>query len=249
MSGHSKWHQIQHKKAKVDAQKGRLFTKVIREITVAARLGGGDPDGNPRLRDAIEKAKSVNMPQENILRAIKRGTGEMPGVTFEEHIYEGYGPGGVAVLVEVTTDNRNRTTSELRKIFSKNGGNMGEAGCVAWLFEKKGLIQVEAAEVEEETLLSLALEAGAEDVRLSESTYEVITTPKDFTRVKVALEQAGVPFSSAELTMLPQSTVRLEGKEAQQMLKLMEELEEHDDVRNVYANFDIPEAVMAAMPS
>lgn len=249
MSGHSKWHQIQHKKAKVDAQKGRLFTKVIREITVAARLGGGDPDGNPRLRDAIEKAKSVNMPQENILRAIKRGTGEMPGVTFEEHIYEGYGPGGVAVLVEVTTDNRNRTTSELRKIFSKNGGNMGEAGCVAWLFEKKGLIQVEAAEVEEETLLSLALEAGAEDVRLSESTYEVITTPKDFTLVKAALEQAGVPFSSAELTMLPQSTVRLEGKEAQQMLKLMEELEEHDDVRNVYANFDIPEAVMAAMPS
>lgn len=249
MSGHSKWHQIQHKKAKVDAQKGRLFTKVIREITVAARLGGGDPEGNPRLRDAIEKAKSINMPQENILRAIKRGTGEMPGITFEEHIYEGYGPGGVAVLVEVTTDNRNRTASELRRLFSKHGGNLGEAGCVAWLFEKKGLIQVEASKVEEETLLSLALEAGAEDVRFAENTYEVITTPQDFARVKEALGQAGIPLSSAELTMLPQSTVRLEGKEAQQMLKLMEELEEHDDVRNVYANFDIPEAVMVAMPS
>ncbi|MFN3476851.1 MAG: YebC/PmpR family DNA-binding transcriptional regulator [Candidatus Methylomirabilales bacterium] len=233
----------------MDAQKGRLFTKVIREITVAARLGGGDPEGNPRLRDAIEKAKSVNMPQENIVRAIKRGTGEMPGVTFEEHIYEGYGPGGVAVLVEVTTDNRNRTASELRKLFSKHGGNLGEAGCVAWLFEKKGLIQVEASKVDEETLFSLALEAGAEDVRLAESTYEVITAPQDFAQVKEALEQAGIPLSSAELTMLPQSTVRLEGKEAQQMLKLMEELEEHDDVRNVYANFDIPEAVMVAMPS
>ena len=249
MSGHSKWHQIQHKKAKVDAQKGRLFSKVIREITVAARLGGGDPGGNPRLRDALERAKSVNMPQENISRAIKKGTGEMPGVTFEEHIYEGYGPGGVAVLVEVTTDNRNRTTSELRKIFSKHGGNMGEAGCVAWLFEKKGLIQVEAAQVEEETLLSLALEAGAEDVRLSEGTYEVITTPKDFPLVKEALEKAWITLSSAELTMLPQNTVRLEGREAQQMLKLMEELEEHDDVQKAYANFDIPEEVMAAMSS
>lgn len=249
MSGHSKWHQIQHKKAKVDARKGRAFTKVIREITVAARLGGGDPEGNPRLRDAIEKAKAVNMPQENITRAIQKGTGELPGVAFEEHIYEGYGPGGVAILVEVMTDNRNRTTSELRKIFAKNGGNMGEAGCVSWMFEKRGLIQVEAAKADEEHLLAIALEAGAEDIRLSEGVFEVVTAPKDLVRVKEALERAGIELLSAEVTMLPQSTVPLEGKPAQQMLKLMEELEDHEDVQNAYANFDIPEAVMAALSS
>lgn len=247
MSGHSKWAGIKHKKAKADAQRGRLFTKVIREITAAARIGGGDPEGNPRLRTAIQAARAVNMPQENIIRAIKKGTGELPGVAYEECLYEGYGPGGVAVMLEVMTDNKNRTLAEIRKIFAKNGGSLGEAGCVGWMFEKKGLIQVEAAKAEEERLLTVALEAGAEDLRLSESTFEVITAPKELEGVKEALAQQGMEMASAEVTMLPQSTVRLEGKQAQQMLRLMEELEEHDDVQNAYANFDIPEEIMLAM--
>ena len=246
MSGHSKWHGIKHKKAKVDAAKGRIFTKVIKEITVAARHGGGDPGGNPRLRAAVQAAKAANMPSDNIERAIKKGTGELPGVHYEECVYEGYGPGGVAVLVEALTDNKNRTTSELRKVFSKHGGNMGESGCVAWMFAKKGLIQVEAAKADEEKLMSVALEAGAEDMRREESLFEVVTAPADFERVRDAVAKAGIPTVSAEVTMVPQNTLRVEGKPAQQMLQLMEDLEEHDDVQHVYANFDIPEEVMAA---
>lgn len=247
MSGHSKWAGIKHKKAKVDAQRGRAFTKVIREITVAARVGGGDPVGNPRLRLAIDKAKAVNMPQDNIQRAILKGTGELPGVSYEEYVYEGYGPGGVAVLLEVLTDNKNRTAPEIRKIFAKHGGNLGESGCVAWMFEKKGLIQVEAARTDEDRLFGVALEAGAEDVRQSDNLFEVITAPKDLERVKESLAKEKIEIAEGEVTMLPQSTVKLEGKQAHQMLQLMEGLEEHDDVQNVYANFDIPEEIMAAM--
>ena len=246
MSGHSKWHGIKHKKAKADAIKGRVFTKIIKEITVAARHGGGDPGGNPRLRTAILAAKAANMPADNVDRAIKKGTGELPGVSYEECMYEGYGPGGVAVLVEALTDNKNRTTSELRKVFSKSGGNMGESGCVAWMFAKKGLIQVEAAKTDEEKLLTVALEAGAEDMQRAESLFEVTTAPAEFERVRGALETAGIPMASAEVTMVPQNTLRIEGKPAQQMLHLMEDMEEHDDVQHVYANFDIPEEVMAA---
>ncbi len=247
MSGHSKWAGIKHKKAKVDAQRGRLFTRLIRELTVAARLGGGDPAGNPRLRDAIDKAKAANMPQDNITRAIKKGTGELAGVTYEDCVYEGYGPGGVAVLLEAVTDNRNRTTAEVRKIFSRLGGNLGEVGCVGWMFDKKGLIQVPAKGVDEEQLLAVALEAGAEDVRSEEQTFEVVTAPKDFGAVKTALEQAAFPIEQAEVTMVPQSTIRVEGKMAEQVLRLMDGLEEHDDVQHVYANFDIPEEIMAAL--
>ncbi len=247
MSGHSKWSGIKHKKAKIDAIRGRAFTKLIREITVAARVGGGDPTGNPRLRLAIERAKAVNMPQDNIQRGIMKGTGELPGVSYEEYVYEGYGPGGVAVLLEVLTDNKNRTAPEFRKAFSKYGGNLGESGCVAWLFEKKGLIQVEAAAVDEDRLLSVALEAGAEDVSRSDNTFEIITAPKDLERVKESLAKEKIEIADGEVTMLPQSTVRLEGKQAQHMLQLMEALEEHDDVQNVYANFDISEEIMAAV--
>ncbi len=247
MSGHSKWAGIKHKKAKVDAQRGRIFTKLIREITVAARLGGGDPAGNPRLRDAIDKARAANMPGENITRAIKKGTGELEGVTYEECIYEGYGPGGVAVLVETVTDNRNRTTSELRKIFSRFHGNLGESGCVGWMFEKKGLVRLNATGTDEEKLLAVALEGGAEDIRKEEGTFEVITAPRDFAAVKTVIGKAGLRIESAEITMLPQSTIPLTGKEAEQMLRLMDELEEHDDVQQVYANFDIPEEIMAAL--
>jgi len=247
MSGHSKWAGIKHKKAKVDAQRGRTFTKVIREITVAARVGGGDPGGNPRLRLAIDKAKAVNMPQDNIQRAILKGTGELPGVSYEEYVYEGYGPGGVAILLEVLTDNKNRTAPEIRKIFAKHGGNLGESGCVAWMFEKKGLIQVEAARTDEDRLFGVAIEAGAEDVRQSDNFFEVITAPKDLERVKESLAKEKIEIAEGEVTMLPQSTVKLEGKQAHQMLQLMEGLEEHDDVQNVYANFDIPEEIMAAM--
>ena len=247
MSGHSKWAGIKHKKAKVDAQRGRAFTKVIREITVAARVGGGDPVGNPRLRLAIDKAKAVNMPQDNIQRAILKGTGELPGVSYEEYVYEGYGPGGVAVLLEVLTDNKNRTAPEIRKIFAKHGGNLGESGCVAWMFEKKGLIQVEAARTDEDRLFGVAIEAGAEDVRQSDNLFEVITAPKYLERVKESLAKEKIEIAEGGVTMLPQSTVKLEGKQAHQMLQLMEGLEEHDDVQNVYANFDIPEEIMAAM--
>jgi len=247
MSGHSKWAGIKHKKAKVDAQRGRIFTKLIKEITVAARVSGGDPEANARLRQAIAGAKAANMPQDNIQRAIKKGTGELPGVTYEEFSYEGYGPGGVAVLLEVMTDNRNRTAPEIRKIFAKSGGNLGELGCVGWLFEKKGLISVDMSKVDEEKLMTVALDAGALDVSTGESAYDVTATPKEFEAVKGAIAAAGIEILAAEITMLPQTYIKLDGKQAQQMLHLMEELEEHEDVQNVYANFDIPEEVMLEM--
>ena len=247
MSGHSKWAGIKHKKAKVDAQRGRVFTKIIREITVAARVGGGDPGGNPRLRTAVQAAKAVNMPADNIERAIKKGTGELEGVTYEEITYEGYGPGGVAVLVEVLTDNKNRTVGEIRKILSRHGGNLGESGCVAFLFEKKGYIQVDAAKVDEDKLMTIALDAGAEDLQGEESVFAITAAPKDFEKVRDAIVKSGIQPISAEITKLPKSSVKLEGKHAEQMLRLMEELEEHDDVQHVYANFDIPEEIMAAL--
>jgi YebC/PmpR family DNA-binding regulatory protein len=241
MSGHSKWHSIKHKKAAADAKRGNIFTRLIKEITVAARLGGGDPDGNPRLRLAIQRAKDANMPNDNINRAIKKGTGELPGVTYEEACYEGYGPGGVAVLVEAMTDNKNRTVSDLRSIFSKQGGNMGESGCVAWMFHKKGLILVGRDQIDEDELLDVALDAGAEDVTTEESGYEVVTTVENFEAVKQALDKREIKPSLAEITMVPQTTIKLEGKTAKQMLQLMDKLEDHEDVQQVYANFDISE--------
>jgi YebC/PmpR family DNA-binding regulatory protein len=245
MSGHSKWSTIKHKKAAQDAKRGAMFTKVIKELTVAARMGGGDVDMNPRLRTAVLKAKAVNMPQDTMQRAIMKGTGELPGVNYEEITYEGYGPSGVAMIVTVLTDNRNRTVAEIRKIFSKNGGNLGESGCVAWMFQKKGLIVVDKDKVDEDELFTIALEAGAEDVRPADAMYEVITSVEDFEPVKQAITTKGIEPSSSEVSLLPQTTVRLEGSQARQLLKLMDELEEHDDVQNVYANFDIPDEVMA----
>jgi YebC/PmpR family DNA-binding regulatory protein len=244
MSGHSKWHNIRIKKARVDAQRGKMFTKVAREIIVAARTGGGDPDANGRLRDLIQKARGISMPQDNITRAIQRGTGELPGVQYDEITYEGYGPGGVAIMIQALTDNRNRTVSEFRSTFSRHGGNLGEAGCVAWMFQPKGVIIVPRDHIEEDQLLEIVLDAGAEDLKSDAHSYEVTTRPEDFERVKAALTERGIPMESAEVTMLPQSTVTVTGKESEQLLKLMDALEDHDDVQHVYANFDIPEAVM-----
>lgn len=246
MSGHSKWATTKHKKAAADAKRGKLFTKLTKEITVAARLGGGDPEGNPRLRTAIAKAKSVSMPADNIKRAIQKGTGELPGVAYEEITFEGYGPGGVALMIEAMTDNRNRTVSEIRHILSKLGGNLGESGCVSWMFNKKGYIVVKQDKSDEENLLALALDAGAEDMRAEDGNFVITTAPSDFEKVKKALEDAGVHMDAAEVTMLPQTYVKLEGKEATQMLKLMETLEDSDDVQNVYANFDIPDEILSA---
>ncbi len=246
MSGHSKWATTKHKKAATDAKRGKIFTKVGKEITVAARLGGADPDGNPRLRTAVAKAKSVSLPAENIKRAIQKGTGELPGVSYEEITYEGYGPGGVAVIAEVMTDNRNRTVSEIRNIFSKANGNMGEAGCVSWMFNKKGYIVVSKAKSDEDKLMTLALDAGAEDMLAEDENFVITTPPNDFERVKKALEDAGVTLEVSEVTMIPQTYVKLDGKEAQQMLRLVETLEDNDDVQNVYANFDIPDEIMNA---
>ena len=248
MSGHSKWATTKHKKAATDAKRGKIFTKITKEITVAAKLGGGDPDGNPRLRTAVAKAKGVSMPAENIKRAIQKGTGELPGVSYEEITYEGYGPNGVAIIVEVLTDNRNRTVSEIRNIFSKAGGNMGENGCVSWMFHKKGYIVVARAKADEEKLMSLALDAGAEDLQTEDDNFVITTPPNDFEKVKKALEDAGIPLEVAEVTMLPQTYVKLEGeKVAGQMLRLMETIEDNDDVQNVYANFDIPDEIMNAV--
>jgi len=244
MSGHSKWSQIKRKKGAADAKRGQVFTKLIKEITVAARFGGGDPEGNARLRTAIAAAKAENMPKDNIERAIKKGTGELAGVTYEEFPYEGYGPGGAAVLVEVLTDNKNRTTAEIRHIFSRSGGNLGEAGSVAWMFHKKGYIVIEKGAVEEDKLMEVTLDVGAEDIEASDKEYEVTTDPQKLDVVKKALEKAGIKYHLAELTMYPQSTVAIDGKHAEQMLRLMEQLEEHDDVQKVYANFDIPDSVM-----
>jgi YebC/PmpR family DNA-binding regulatory protein len=244
MSGHSKWATTKHKKAATDAKRGKIFTKIGKEIAVAAKLGGGDPSGNPRLRTAVAKAKSVSMPAENIKRAIQKGTGELPGVSYEEIMYEGYGPGGVAVIIEVLTDNRNRTVSEIRNIFGKSGGNMGEAGCVSWMFHKKGYLVVNRAKSDEDKLMSIALDAGAEDLQTEDENFVITTPPNDYEKVKKALEDANVTMDVAEVTMVPQTYVKLEGKEAQQMMRLVETLEDNDDVQNVYANFDIPEEIM-----
>ncbi|MBW1785622.1 MAG: YebC/PmpR family DNA-binding transcriptional regulator [Deltaproteobacteria bacterium] len=247
MSGHSKWSSIKHKKGAADAKRGKIFTKLIREITVAARMGGGDPDGNPRLRAAIAAAKAENMPKENIDRGIKKGTGELEGVNYEETSYEGYGPGGVAVLVDCLTDNKNRSVADIKHQFERNGGSLGEPGCVAWIFEQKGLIVLERDSVDEEQLLDLALEAGAEDVREEETEFEVITDPSDFEAVKQAIEDANMAYTVGEVTKIPKNTVKLEGKKARQMVNLMQALEDHDDVSTVYANFDIPDDVMEAL--
>ena len=246
MSGHNKWSTIRHKKGAADAKRGKIFTKLIKEITVAARLGGADPDGNPRLRAVIDKAKSENMPKENVERAIKKGTGELEGVSYEEISYEGYGPGGAAVLVEVLTDNRNRSVSDIRSIFTKCNGNMGETGCVSWMFDKKGLI-VFPKSTDFDKLFEASLEAGAEDVTDEGEQYEVLTDPLSFIEVREALVKAGFKFESADLTMIPQTMVKLEGKNAENMLKLMDRLEDNDDVQNVYANFDISAEEMERM--
>jgi len=246
MSGHSKWHSIKHKKGATDAKRGKLFTKFIKEITVAARTGGGDPDANARLRKAILDAKAGNMPNDTIDRAIRRGTGAEEGVNYEEITYEGYGPGGVALLIEAVTDNRNRTVAEIRHMFSKNGGNLGEAGSVGWLFEKKGYIVVDKTARPEEELFDIAIEAGADDLRDDEDNFEIITSPENFEGVQTAIKSAGIEPQVAEVSMVPQTYIKLEGSSAQTMLRLMEAIEDHDDVQKVYANFDIDEADMAA---
>jgi YebC/PmpR family DNA-binding regulatory protein len=247
MSGHSKWASIKHKKGAVDAKRGKIFTKLIKEITVATRMGGKDPEANARLRAAIAAAKAENMPKENIERGIKKGTGELEGSTYEEATYEGYGPGGVAVLVEVLTDNKNRAVAEVRHVFERHGGSLGAAGCVAWMFSQKGLIVLPKDQTDEEKLFEVALEAGAEDIKEEEEEFEVITEPSLFEQVKTAVEGTGLTYALAEITMIPQTTTTLEGKNAQQMLTLMELLEDNDDVNHVYANFDIPDEVMEAI--
>ncbi len=247
MSGHSKWASIKHKKGAVDAKRGKIFSKLIKEITVAARLGGGDPMGNPRLRSAIQAAKAENLPKDNIERAIKKGTGELEGTSYEEVNYEAYGPGGVAVMIDCLTDNKNRTVADLKHIFDRHGGSFGEPGCVSWIFKKRGLIVFARNKVEEEKLFDLALEAGAEDIDEGETEFEVITDPSDFESVKKAFDDAGLDYTLSEVSMVPQNTVKLEGKGAEQMLNLMEALEDNDDISHVYANFDIPDEVMEAM--
>jgi YebC/PmpR family DNA-binding regulatory protein len=244
MSGHSKWSTIKHKKAAKDAKKGKLFTKFIKEITVAARMGGGDLNSNPRLRTAVLSARAQSMPNENIERAIKKGTGELEGVTYEEIQYEGYGPGGVAIIAQVLTDNKNRTVSEIRRLFAKHGGNLGESGSVSWMFGKKGLITVEKSTVEEDRLMDVVLDAGAEDVRDEGDIFEVVTEPEDFEKVKERLDHEKIAVASAQVTLLPKSTVDVDAKNVEQVLKLSEELEDHDDVQNVAANFNIPTELM-----
>jgi len=247
MSGHNKWSTIKHKKGRADAKRGKIFTKIIREITVSAREGGGEPDSNPRLRAAVAAAKAVNMPADNIKRAIERGTGELPGVSYEEMSFEGYGPGGVAVMLELLTDNRNRTTPEIRHLFSRHGGNLGENGCVSWLFTRKGLILVlRTDDLDEDHVMELALEAGAEDLDVEDEEYfRIFTSPEELHQVKERLEAGGLTIEAAQFEMEPSSTTRLEGKQAQQMIRLMEAFDDHDDVQNVWANFDIDDELMA----
>ena len=242
MSGHSKWATIKHKKGAADAKRGRLFTKLIKEITMAARLGGGDPGGNPRLRKAIDDAKAVNMPADNIKRGIQRGTGELPGVSYEEVTYEGYGPGGVAVLIEAMTDNKNRTLPEVRTIFSKNGGNLGESGSVRFLFQKRGYLTIEKDKATEDQVMEAAIEAGAEDVTSTGEVHEIFCAPDALPDVKTALEGKGLPLAVAEIDMIPTTEVALDQRKADQMVRLMEALEDHDDVQHVWANFDFEEA-------
>lgn len=246
MSGHSKWASIKHKKGAADAKRGQLFTKLIKEITAAAKAGGGSPEGNPRLRLAVAKAKEANMPKDNIEKAIKRGTGELPGIVYEEVAYEGYAPGGVAVLVEALTDNKNRTTAEVRNLFSRNGGNLAGAGSVAWIFQKKGYLLIDKSRIEEDRLMEIVVGAGAEDLQSGGVAYEITTPPKDFEAVKQALANAGIEWQSADLTMLPSSTVPINDESAaKKILSFMDALEEHDDVSHAYANFDIPDPILA----
>jgi YebC/PmpR family DNA-binding regulatory protein len=244
MSGHSKWSTIKRKKGAADAKRGKLFTKIIKEIMVAARFGGGDINANPRLRTAVSEAKAENMPKDNIDRAIKKGTGELEGVNYEELTYEGYGPGGVAMMLEVLTDNKNRTVADVRHVLSKYNGSLGETGCVSWMFGKKGLISIEKSGVDEDRLIEVALDAGALDVKDTGKEFDVTTDPSNFEEVKKAIDEAGFKSNYAKVTMVPQSTVRLTGKEAEQMLKIMESLEDTDDVQKVYANFDIADEEM-----
>jgi YebC/PmpR family DNA-binding regulatory protein len=245
MSGHSKWHTIKHKKGALDAKRGKLFTKLIKEITISARVGGGgDTNGNARLRKAVSDAKAANMPNDTIERAIRRGTGEEEGVTYDEITYEGYGPGGVAVMVEATTDNRNRTVSELRHLFSKNGGNLGESGSVAWIFHKKGSIVIEAGAKSEDEMMEIALEAGADDIQAEDGIFQIYTSPESFHAVLEAIKAKGIDPASASVALIPQNFVKLEGTQATHMLKLYDALDDHDDVQNVYANFDIDADVL-----
>jgi YebC/PmpR family DNA-binding regulatory protein len=247
MSGHSKWHTIKHKKGALDAKRGRIFTRIIKELTVAARVGGGDPAGNPRLRTVIAEAKAVNMPNENIQRAIRRGTGEEEGVAYEEITYEGYGPGGAAVIIETLTDNRNRTVGELRHLLSKHGGNLGESNSVAWMFDRKGYIVVEKSAADEEALMAAALEAGADDMNEDGDNWEITTDIATFDAVLEAVRNLSIePVTAKRAAMLPKSTIKLEGKTAQQMLKLMDALDDHDDVQQVWSNFDIEEKELEA---
>jgi YebC/PmpR family DNA-binding regulatory protein len=244
MSGHSKWSTIKHKKAAKDAKRGKIFTKLIKEITVAARIGGGDINANPRLRTAVLTARSNSMPGDNIERAIKKGTGELEGVTYEEVQYEGYGPGGTAIIAQVLTDNKNRTVSEIRRLFTKHGGNLGETGCVGWMFDKKGLIAIEKSQIDEEKLMGIVLDAGAEDVRDEDEVFEVVTPPEKFHAVKDCLDHEKIAVASAQVTLIPKNTVDVDAKNVEQVLKLTEELEDHDDVQNVSANFNIPNELM-----
>ena len=246
MSGHSKWSSIKHKKGAADAKRGMIFTKIIKELTVAARAGGGDSDSNPRLRTVVADAKAANMPADNIKRAIRRGTGEEPGVSYEEATYEGYGPGGVALMLETLTDNKNRTVSEIRHLLSKHGGNLGETNSVAWMFTKQGYILIEKSKVDEDALMGVALDTGADDVRDDKDNWEVFTSPEDFHRVLEAVKGLGVETLMAEVAMLPQNYINLEGKAAQQMLKLMGLLEDHDDVQHVWSNFNVEEKEIEA---
>lgn len=248
MGGHSHWAGIKHKKALLDAKRGKVWTRIVREITIAARMGGGSPDGNPRLRKAVDDAKAANMPAENVKRAIQKGTGELPGAQYEELTYEGYGPAGVAVFCEATTDNRNRTTGEIRKIFEDHGGKLGGAGSVAYLFQQKGFLAVKKAAADEDALMSLALDNGAEDFKSGESGgFEIVCAPADFEKLKAALAAKKIPTESAEVAMLPSTQVKVDGPDARRVLDLVEALEGHDDIKNVYANFDIPDALLAQL--
>jgi YebC/PmpR family DNA-binding regulatory protein len=249
MSGHSKWAQIKRKKAVTDAKRGQLWTKLLKEITVAARLGGGDPEGNSRLRSAVQEARGANVPNENIDRAIKRGTGQLEGYSYEEVTYEGYGPGGVAILVETLTDNRNRTVSEVRHLFSKSGGNLGETGCVAWMFQKRGFFAIDRQSMSDEGFMNLALELGADDISIEEDTYEIYTAPEDYSATLEEIEGRGVQLVDKELAMMPQSSIVVESDDAPRLLRLLEALEDNDDVQHVWSNFDFDPSVLAEQAS
>jgi len=246
MSGHSKWATIKRKKAVTDAKRGKIFTQIIKEITIAARMGGGDPKGNPRLRLAVDKAKAANMPADNIKRAIMKGTGELPGTTYEDVTYEGYGPGGVALIIESVTDNKNRTVSEIRHLLERHNGKLGATNSVAWMFHRKGVLRINKSNYNEDELMNLAIEAGADDMKTEEDMYEIYTTPEMFETVKQTMEAKGIKMDEAEIQMIPENNVKVDGKDAEQVLKLMEALEEHEDVQHVYSNFDIDEKILAS---